>query len=55
MLGEDGIERILPTKKYVQALEDQIRTQRTAITTINRKLTRVETSVGALQTRKNYD
>lgn len=44
MLGEDGVERILPTQKYVQALEEQIRQQQIAITTINRKLTRLSTA-----------
>jgi len=48
MLGEDGVERILPTQKYVQALEEQIRQQQVAITTINRKLTRLSTSHDAL-------
>ena len=44
MLGEDGIERILPTQKYVQALEEQIRKQQAAITVLERKLTRVSTA-----------
>ncbi len=44
MLGEDGVERILPTQKYVQALEEKIRQKQIAITTINRKLTRLSTA-----------
>jgi hypothetical protein len=36
-------------------LEDQLRKQRAAITVIDRKLMRVETSVGTLQARKSYD
>ena len=44
MLGEDGVERILPTQKYVQALEEQIRKQQAAINVLERKLTRVSTA-----------
>jgi len=51
MLGEDGVERILPTQKYVQALEEQIRQQQVAITTINRKLTRLSTAHDHLAAR----
>jgi hypothetical protein len=51
MLGEDGVERILPTQKYVQALEEQIRQQQVAITTFNRKLTRLSTAHDHLAAR----
>ena len=44
MLGEDGVERILPTQKYVQALEEQIRKQQAAINVLERKLNRVSTA-----------
>ena len=51
MLGEDGIERILPTQKYVQALEEQIRKQQAAINVLERKLNRISTAQDQLATR----
>tara|TARA_S200000501_G_scaffold208839_1_gene196120 strand:- start:702 stop:968 length:267 start_codon:yes stop_codon:yes gene_type:complete len=51
MLGEDGIERILPTQKYVQALEEQIRKQQAAINVLERKLNRVSSVQDQLATR----
>ncbi len=51
MLGEDGIERILPTQKYVQALEEQIRKQQAAINVLERKLNRLSTSQDQLAMR----
>jgi|TARA_B110000263_G_C15182695_1_gene452333 hypothetical protein len=55
MVSENGLENKIPTQRYVQSLEDQLRKQRAAITVIDRKLMRVETSVGTLQARKSYD
>lgn len=40
MVSEDGSENQIPTQRYVQSLEDQIRKQRTAITVLERKLAR---------------
>jgi len=51
MLGEDGIERILPTQKYVQALEEQIRKQQAAINVLERKLNRLSTAQDQLAMR----
>ena len=51
MLGEAGIERILPTQKYVQALEEQIRKQQAAINVLERKLNRVSSVQDQLATR----
>ena len=51
MLGEDGVERILPTQKYVQALEEQIRKQQAAINVLERKLNRISTAQDQLATR----
>jgi|MDTE01.3.fsa_nt_gb hypothetical protein len=51
MLGEDGIERILPTQKYVQALEEQIRKQQAAINVLERKLARITKTQDALAVR----
>ena len=55
MVSENGLENKIPTQRYVQSLEEQLRSQRAAITVINRKLMRVETSLGTLQARKSYD
>ena len=49
MVAEDGSENKVPTQRYVQSLEDQSRKQRAAITVLERKLTRVETSVEQLK------
>ena len=51
MLGEDGLERILPTQKSVQALEEQIRKQQAAINVLERKLNRISTAQDQLATR----
>jgi len=45
MVSEDGAENQIPTQRYVQSLEDQIRKQRAAITVLERKISRVETSI----------
>jgi len=42
ILGEDGQERQIPSQKYVQSLEEQVKKQRAAIDVLERKLTRVE-------------
>lgn len=49
MLGEDGLERQIPTQKYVQSLEEQLRKQRAVTDVLERKLTRLQTSVDVLQ------
>ncbi len=50
MLGEDGVERQIPTQKYVQSLEEQLRKQRAVTDVLERKLSRLQTTVDALQT-----
>jgi thiamine kinase-like enzyme len=52
MLGEDGSQQQIPTLKYVQSLEEQIRKQRAAITVLERKLARQEANISTLQTRR---
>ena len=49
MLGEDGSVQKIPTIEYVRSLEEQSRKQRAAITTLERKLTRLDTAFGQLQ------
>jgi hypothetical protein len=51
MLGEDGMEKRIPTHAYVQSLEEQIRKQRAVIDVLERKVTRLQTSVESIQTR----
>lgn len=38
MLGEDGIERSVPTQKYVQSLEQKIREQDLRISILEKKI-----------------
>ena len=54
MVSEDGAENQIPTQRYVQSLEDQIRKQRAAINVLERKISRVETSI-ATQMRSRND
>ena len=49
MLGEDGVERQIPTQKYVQSLEEQLRKQRAVTDVLERKLTRLQSTVDVLQ------
>ena len=49
MLGEDGVQQEVPSLQYVTSLEDQSRKQRVAITTLERKLTRLDASVEQLK------
>lgn len=48
MLGEDGTETRVPTQRYVQSLEEQLRKQRAQINVLERKLVRVENSINSL-------
>ncbi len=38
VLGEDGVERNVPTQKYVQSLEQKIREQDLRLATLERKM-----------------
>lgn len=48
VLGEDGFERELPSKKYVQALEDQVKKQRAALNVLERKQARQDQTIQLL-------
>ena len=52
MVSEDGLENQVPTHKYVQSLEEQLRKLRTTISVLDRKLTRQGTTIATLQTRR---
>jgi hypothetical protein len=41
LLGEDGQEHTVPSTKYVQGLEEKLRTQDARISTLEKKLRRV--------------
>jgi len=41
MLGEDGMEKSIPTHKYVQSLEDQIRSQKALIEGLEKRVVRL--------------
>jgi hypothetical protein len=49
MLGEDGSQQEIPSLQYVRSLEEQSKKQRAAITVLERKLTRCETSIEQLK------
>ena len=49
MLGEDDTQQEVPSLQYVNSLEEQSRKQRVAITTLERKLTRLDTTVEQLK------
>ena len=49
MLGEDGTQQEVPSLQYVNSLEEQSRKQRVAITTLERKLTRLDSTVEQLK------
>ena len=42
ILGEDGQEKQIPSQRYVQSLEEQVKKQRAAVDVLERKLARVE-------------
>ena len=49
MLGEDGSEQHIPTQRYVQSLEEQIKKQRAAIDVLERKTSKQRTSIDAIE------
>jgi hypothetical protein len=49
MLGEDGMEKRIPTHAYVQSLEEQIRKQRAAIDVLERKLARQDSAIQTIE------
>jgi hypothetical protein len=48
MVSEDGSEQQVPSQRYVNSLEEQIRKQRGAINVLERKLARCESSIDRL-------
>ena len=50
MVSEDGAEQQLPSFKYVQSLEDQIRKQRAAINVLERTVSRQSKTLESLNT-----
>lgn len=48
MLGEDGIERKIPTQQYVNSLEDKVRKLQEQTGLLERKLARQDTNVQRL-------
>ena len=52
MVSEDGLENEVPTHKYVQSLEEQLRKLRATISVLDRKLNRQGTTIATLQTRR---
>tara|TARA_Y200000002_G_scaffold308946_1_gene265309 strand:+ start:398 stop:673 length:276 start_codon:yes stop_codon:yes gene_type:complete len=52
MVSEDGFENQVPTHKYVQSLEEQLRKQRAAISVLERKVSRQETAITTISQRR---
>ena len=50
MVSEDGAEQQLPSFRYVQSLEDQIRKQRAAINVLERTVSRQSKTLESLNT-----
>jgi len=56
MVSENGQENHVPAMKYVQSLEEQLRKLRATMAVLERKLSRSETAITNLQTRRiNHD
>jgi hypothetical protein len=53
MVSEDGSTKEIPTLEYVRSLEEQIKKQRVAIDSLNRKLTRQDTTIQNLLSLRN--
>jgi thiamine kinase-like enzyme len=49
MLGEDGSQQEVPSLEYVRSLEEQSKKQRAAIDVLERKLSRQQKSLEALE------
>lgn len=56
MVSEDGFESQVPTHKYVQSLDEQLRKLRSTVSVLERKLSRYDTAITNLnQRRQNND
>lgn len=56
MVSEDGFESQVPTHKYVQSLDEQLRKLRSTVSLLERKLSRYDTAITNLnQRRQNND
>lgn len=53
ILGEDGFEKEIPSKRYVQTLEEQIKKQRVALDVLERKLSRQESALEHINSKLN--
>jgi len=53
MLGEDGVERSVPTQKYVQGLEQKLREQDQRMQTLEKKIRGVSNDQKATATTVN--
>ena len=53
MISEDGLEQRVPSHRYVNSLEEQIKKQRGAINVLERKLARCESAINKLNSLKS--
>lgn len=56
ILGENGSEELIPTHRYVQSLERQIRTQKELSEQLKKKVAKLETNIQQLTSaiKNNY-
>lgn len=57
ILGEDGVEKEIPTQRYVRSLEDKLKSQSAVIETLQKQVNRLnrnqETLENFIRTNKN--
>lgn len=49
MLGEDGMEKEIPTQRYVRTLEDKLRTQAVVIEQLQKQVNRLNRNQEAIE------
>jgi hypothetical protein len=49
ILGEDGVEKEIPTHRYVRSLEDKLRSQSVVIEQLQKQISRVSKNQQALE------
>lgn len=49
MLGEDGVEKEIPTQRYVRSLEDKLRTQSALLENLQKQINRLSKNQETLE------
>lgn len=50
ILGEDGVEKEIPTQRYVRSLEDKLRSQSAVIESLQKQINRLSRNQETLET-----